>query len=137
MKPPQESQYGVTTIAGQPAADFLRFATLTKRSDFLRAARAPRVAMPGFILQVRRRSPHDEGGMRVGYTCSKKVGNAVARNRAKRRLRAMAHEVLPQIGRDGTDYVLIGRAKVTAERPFEKMCQELRRALEKLNGSGK
>ena len=55
-----------------------------------------------------------------GYTCSKKVGNAVARNRAKRRLREAARAVLPAFsGRDGWDYVLIGRAEVTAARPYD------------------
>ena len=64
-------------------------------------------------------------GVRVGFTCSKKVGNAVARNRAKRRLRAAARAVLPAHGRPGWDYVLIGRPEATAARPFASLCDDL------------
>ena len=102
---------------------------LKKRADFLRAARAKRIVTPGFILQVRGR-PDRDGPIRVGFTCSKKVGNAVARNRAKRRLREIARCVLPQKGRPGTDYVLIGRAQITASRPFDLMLSDLLTALE-------
>lgn len=64
--------------------------------------------MPGFVLLVR---PRDDGdaGMRVGYTVSTKVGNAVVRNRMKRRLRELARALLPQHGMPGADHVLIGR----------------------------
>jgi ribonuclease P protein component len=71
--------------------------------------------------------------VRVGFTCSKKVGNAVARNRAKRRLREIARAVLPVDGRPGWDYVLIGRADATADHPFEAMKADLARALRKLH----
>lgn len=101
---------------------------LTQRADFLRAARAPRKPMPGFILQIRNRKDNDPA-IRVGYTCSKKVGNAVARNRAKRRLREIARLTIPQFGRPGHDYVLIGRAARTASLPFEDLCADLRKAL--------
>ncbi len=67
--------------------------------------------------------------MRVGFTCSKKVGNAVARNRAKRHLREVARLVLPLHGRHGWDYVLVGRAEVTATRDFHQMQADLIRAL--------
>ena len=85
--------------------------TLKARKDFLAAARAKRAHKPGFVLQARQRRSEepDPTSMRIGYTCSKKVGNAVARNRAKRRLRALAQAVLPDVGRPGWDYVLIGR----------------------------
>ena len=70
-------------------------------------------------MQARRRDADEApDGIRVGYTCSKKVGNAVARNRAKRRLRAAARAVIPGLGRPGWDYVLIGRPEATAARPF-------------------
>lgn len=69
--------------------------------------------------------------MRVGYTVSKKVGNAVARNRLKRRLRALAAELLPERGVSGADHVLIGRAG-EVERPFDAMRAELQRALAKI-----
>ncbi|WP_299627960.1 ribonuclease P protein component [uncultured Tateyamaria sp.] len=104
-----------------------RFEVLTKRADFLRAARARRVVTPGFILQIR--ACASDGPMRVGFTCSKKVGNAVARNRAKRRLREIARLELPRCGIPGTDYVLIGRADITATRPFDQLRNELRTAL--------
>jgi len=102
---------------------------LRTRRDFLACARARRWAAPGLILQARLRSDGEAEGIRVGYTCSKKVGNAVARNRAKRRLRAGAAEVLSLYGRDGWDYVLIGRAGNTASRRFSDLVGDLRAAL--------
>ena len=119
-----------TLTAAEPASAAVLSCpiTLTERSDFLRAARGPRKVTPGFILQIRNR--HDGNAViRVGFTCSKKVGNAVARNRAKRRLREIARLTLPEHGREGHDYVLIGRANVTAVLPFEHMLADLRKAL--------
>ncbi len=69
------------------------------------------------------------GQMRVGFTCSKKVGNAVARNRAKRRLRALSEQVLARHGCSGFDYVLIGYKDMTANLPFEMLKEELSNAL--------
>ena len=106
---------------------------LCKRADFLRAARARRQGTGGMMVQARKRDTKDLSGIRVGFTCSKKVGNAVARNRAKRRLREVARLVLPNKGREGWDYVLIGRAKVTADRPFEMLKNDLIYALKKLH----
>nr|WP_239479956.1 ribonuclease P protein component [Actibacterium sp. 188UL27-1] len=111
---------------------FAPLGRLTKRSEFLDAARARRVAVPGFVIQALERPGH-EPTIRVGFTCSKKVGNAVARNRAKRRLRAVARHNLPQFGQPGFDYVLIGRAGVTAARPFVDLAQDMRKALTKLH----
>ena len=108
------------------------------RADFLKAAQAARQGTPGFLLQARQRLPDEPAPspVRVGFTCSKKVGNAVARNRAKRRLREVARLVLPQAGHPGWDYVLIGRAEATAARDFQKMQADLRWALSRLHGAG-
>ena len=87
------------------------------------------------MVQGRRRQPDEADGIRVGFTCSKKVGNAVARNRAKRRLREVARVILPEMGHDGWDYVLIGRHGATVSLPFDQMTQDLRFALRKLHGA--
>lgn len=109
--------------------------TLTKRADFLRAAQARRQGTPGFLLQARRRRDDEPapGAIRIGYTCSKKLGNAVARNRAKRRLRAIAQAVLPLQGKPGWDYVLVGRPEATATRDFAAMTADLVRALDRIH----
>ncbi|MGB7244324.1 MAG: ribonuclease P protein component [Sulfitobacter sp.] len=112
-----------------PPAVSLRLTTLTQRRDFQRASRAKRVAMPGFILQMRNRADDEGPEIRIGYTCSKKVGNAVARNRAKRRLREIARLTLPTTAQSGTDYVLIGRRSATATLPFETLLTDLNKAL--------
>ncbi|WP_299781105.1 ribonuclease P protein component [uncultured Roseobacter sp.] len=134
MTPPQASPPGTTASGDLLPAVSLRLETLRKRADFQRAARARRIAMPGFILQMRKRPDGDAQGIRVGYTCSKKVGNAVARNRAKRRLREAARLVLTHQGRDGMDYVLIGRREHTTALPFDKLRADLETALRKLHG---
>lgn len=86
--------------------------------------------MPGFVLLVR---PRGDGNpaMRVGYTVTKKIGNAVVRNRLKRRLRAVARELLPDNGVAGADHVLIGRGD-GVERDFAKLRAELGKALGKV-----
>ncbi|MFO7756976.1 MAG: ribonuclease P protein component [Roseovarius sp.] len=105
---------------------------LRKRASFLAAARARREGMPGMTVQGRNRRDGDPV-IRVGFTCSKKVGNAVARNRAKRRLRAVARQVLNDAGQPGWDYVLIGRAGQTATRPYAALRDDLLQALQRLH----
>ncbi|WGR61359.1 ribonuclease P protein component [Paracoccus ferrooxidans] len=111
-----------------------RLETLRKRADFLRAASARRQGTAGFLLQARRR-PEGEAGqaIRVGFTCSKKLGNAVMRNRAKRRLRALAREVMPGAARPGWDYVLVGRPGATVERGFAELRADLAAALSRVH----
>ncbi len=119
---------------------------LRTRPDFLKVAAAgAKWATPGLILQARRRPPPtaagtgktagrdhvDEGGVRVGFTVSRKVGHATERNRARRRLRAVAAEVLPAFGRPGCDYVLIGRGQ-TLDRPYAELVADLRTALRRV-----
>lgn len=88
---------------------------------------------PAFLLQARARE--DAGPARVGYTCSKKVGNAVTRNRAKRRLRAVARTVLPEAAQPGWDYVLVGRPEATLSHDFAAMCADLAHSLRKVHAS--
>lgn len=135
MKPPEAPEAGISAAPGEtPPAVSARPVTLAKRPDFTRAARALSLATPGFVLQARLRRPGEAEGVRVGFTCSKKVGNAVARNRAKRRLREIAWQVLPAQGREGVDYVLIGRRDATATCPFDRLVSDLTGAVRALNG---
>lgn len=106
---------------------------LTRRADFVRAASALRAPTPGFTLQARPRAAGEAQGLRVGFTASKKVGNAVARNRAKRRLRALSRAVLPAEGREGWDYVLIGRPEATAVLPHAQLLSDLSAALARVH----
>lgn len=121
--------------AAAPLVTPPRCETLLRRADFLRAARAQRQGMSGFLLQARHRDPAetDPTAIRIGYTCSKKLGNAVTRNRAKRRLRAVARAVLPAAGRPGWDYVLVGRPGATVTRPFAELTADLDRALARIH----
>jgi ribonuclease P protein component len=106
--------------------------TLRQRADFLRAASARRQATAGLLLQARARGD-DKPTVRVGFTCSKKIGNAVLRNRAKRRLRAIARDVLPRLAQPGWDYVLVGRPGVTVDRPFISLLADLDTALRQVH----
>ncbi|KIN73823.1 ribonuclease P protein component [Sulfitobacter guttiformis] len=137
MTPPETDQIGKYAEGSRSAADLSCPipTVLTQRRDFQRASRGQRVAMAGFILQALRRPEGEADGIRIGYTCSKKVGNAVARNRAKRRLREVARSSLPSLGKSGHDYVLVGRNTSTASLPFAQLMADMEKALAILHGS--
>lgn len=102
---------------------------LRRRSEFLRVAQTGRkFAATGLVLQAARSGDRE---MRVGFTVTRKVGPAVVRNRAKRRLRALAAEILPAHAAAGHDYVMIGRA-TTATRDFAGLRHDLAAALKRL-----
>jgi len=98
---------------------------MTRRADFLAANRGLRVARPGFVLLAHANKGQ---GKRYGITVTKKIGNAVVRNRMKRRFRALLRELLPGEGLADTDHVLIGR-EAGIERDFGKLREELSAAL--------
>lgn len=99
--------------------------TIRKRADFVAANRGLRVARPGFVLLT---LPNEGRGKRFGVTVTKKIGNAVVRNRMKRRFRELLRAALPSEGLDDHDHVLIGR-EGGVERDFAQMGVELSAAL--------
>jgi ribonuclease P protein component len=107
-------------------------AVLTRRADFLAANRGLRISRPGFVLLAR---PNSGAGLRYGITVTKRIGNAVVRNRMKRRFRALLRDVLPVHGMADTDHVLIGR-EGGIERDFATLREELLAALDRAR-SGK
>jgi len=122
-----------------------RVGRLKQRAQFLRvAAGKNKWVTPGLILQareqalnrVRNQSPvkadANDADLRVGFTASKKVGNSVARNRARRRLKAAVHDLFTGHAKPGMDYVLIGRRN-TLERPWNSLLQDLQKAMVKLD----
>jgi len=105
---------------------------LRKRSEFLRVTKGcDSWVTPAFVVQLYKRTP--ESFFRYGITASRKIGGAVERNRAKRRIRALLRQVLPSLGRPGNDYVVIARKEIL-KRSFALMCQEFEQALTKLHG---
>ncbi len=101
--------------------------TLRLRADFLRASAGIRRVTSSVTLELCP-TPEPGEGVRVGFTATKKLGGAVDRNRAKRRLRAAAAAVLPLCGRAGNDYVLVAR-RDTLTRPFDSLIADLKSAL--------
>jgi ribonuclease P protein component len=110
-------------------------ARLKRRAEFLAvAASRRRWVAPGLILQAARRPEDSElpPAPRIGFTASRKIGIAVTRNRARRRLKAAAAQVLPLHGAPGFDYVAIARSE-TVTRPFADLIADFTTALERLN----
>jgi ribonuclease P protein component len=99
---------------------------LKRRSEFLAAAKAPSIAKGAVVVQALRRPERQT--FRVGFTATRKIGGAVVRNRAKRRLREAARLLLPELGRPGTDYVFIARSGA-ATRPWTRLLDDVKNAL--------
>jgi ribonuclease P protein component len=134
MTPPETPGQGQTAEAPAPssAVSLCPLETLKNRPDFLRAAQARRQGTAGFLLQARDRRD-DRAITRVGYTASKKIGNAVLRNRAKRRLRALVRDVMPALAQPGWDYVLVARPGATVDRSFVDLLADLTQALRQIH----
>ncbi|HVV66231.1 MAG TPA: ribonuclease P protein component [Rhizomicrobium sp.] len=124
--PPEQA-----TLTGRPLE------RLKKRADFLKAARGVRAVTASLSLESCP-SPKASDAIRVGYTASRKIGGAVQRNRAKRRLRAAAAAELTLLGRSGNDYVLVARPGALT-RPFARLREDLAAAIrsvhQKLEGA--
>ena len=105
----------------------VRIERLRKRPDFLAAARAPSCARGAVVVQAR---PREDATplIRIGFTATRKIGGAVVRNRAKRRLREAARRLVPEFSRPGTDYVFIARGGVTT-RPWARLLDDMKSAL--------
>jgi len=106
-----------------------KLGVLKKRSEFLFVREGHYQARGGIVIQARESS--ESSNIRVGFTATKKIGNAVIRNRAKRRMRSIALETLPTLGQKGTDYVFIARNS-TATTPYEALVGDAQKALSSL-----
>jgi ribonuclease P protein component len=106
----------------------LKFERLRKRPDFLLAAKAPALSRGAVFIQMRKRPDDEDPTVRVGFTATKKIGGAVDRNRAKRRLREAARLVLPLHARPSHDYVFIARGGTTA-REWGRLLDDVKTAL--------
>ena len=112
----------------RPERTALNLGRLTKRSEFLNARKGQRASRPLVAIEAIRQR---EADVRVGFTATKRIGNAVVRNRAKRRLREAARQLLPQHACAGCDYVLIARDN-TADAPWPALLDDLKSALIRL-----
>ncbi len=113
----------------------LKIETLKKRNDFLRVANANRKwVTPAMVVQTCMQPENDDHIIRVGFTASKKVGNAVQRNRAKRRMREVVKRVMAFSAEKKHDYVIIARKEI-ADLPFNELIRDLKWALKRLHKS--
>ena len=111
----------------------LKLTSLRKRSEFQRVRGGGRATANGFILEGKRR-PSDGpviDGPRFGFTITRKIGNAVTRNRIRRRLRAALTALAPTAADSATDYVIVARL-AAAEQDFTALSADLKRALERV-----
>ncbi len=115
----------------QPAQKIERLKT---RPQFLAAAKGVSMPRGGVVIQALDRGDGDPT-IKVGFTATRRVGGAVVRNRAKRRLREAARRLVPEYGRPGHDYVLIARMG-TAERPWDRLLDDVKTALIRLAAGG-
>lgn len=102
---------------------------IKKRTQFLFVRAGARASSPSVTIEARRREA--EGPVGVGFTASKKVGGAVVRNRARRRLKEAARQLLPELGLAGVDYVLVARQS-TSDAPWAGLLDDVRNALIRL-----
>jgi len=109
-----------------------KLGSLTKRAEFLFVREGRYKAQGGIVVQMRENPAHQT--IRVGFTATKKIGNAVTRNLAKRRLRQIARQLLPQLGQAGHDYVFIARNSTTTQN-YESLEQDAKKALKALSKS--
>jgi ribonuclease P protein component len=141
MTPPEAKGTGINADAPKRPAVYVcavpaGLSVLKLRADFLKAAQARRHGAGGFLLQARLRGDTSPG-IRVGFTASKKIGNAVLRNRAKRRMREIARKLLPSLGVAGWDYVLVARPGVTVSRDFAELLTDMETALRSIHKAAK
>ena len=102
--------------------------TIKKRRDFIKGNNAPYAAMPSVVIQSYLRTDEvveTDDSIMMGITCSKKIGNAVTRNRAKRRLREAGKIVLKGIGLEKTNYIFIARKSITVKAKFTELCRDI------------
>jgi ribonuclease P protein component len=109
------------------------WSTLKKRADFVAiTTQGQSVVTKGVVLQYKQHDVDSDQDARVGFTATKRLGGAVVRNRVKRRLRAVAKDVLQTMGSNDFDYVLIGRYS-TASRSYEQLTKDLKYAFHQVN----
>ena len=132
MTPPV-APFSARGAPGAPPAAAFCLGVLRKRADFLAAARGRRAGTASLNLQALNRGDGSTS-VRYGVTATRKIGNAVIRNRAKRRLRAVARAVLAGAGHAGWDYVLVARPQATVQSPAHQLRADLVAALARIHG---